>query len=102
MPETRWRPAFTRCYEKELDATQQASITRSINQKLKSWDGQRTGSIKPVRNIWELEILNRRGRLLFCDHGDELRLLNILSKQNERLQYRLIEYYSGQHNAGRC
>ena len=39
---------------------------------------------------------------LFRDHSDEIRLLNILSKQNERLQYRLIEYYSGQHNAGRC
>lgn len=99
MPETIWQSDFTNCY-KRLAAAQQASVLDSIELKLKSWNGRRSGSIRQVKNIWELDILGRRYRLLFCEHGNAVWLLNIVSKQNGKQQSRLIERYSREHSSG--
>ena len=94
---TVWRTDFTRYYEKRLDPAQQTSVIADINQKLKPWDGTDGGPVKRRSGIWEIDILSRRFRILLCVHGNEIWLLDIISKQNERRQYAKIERHTREH-----
>lgn len=89
---------FDRAY-KRLDATQQISVIADINRKLLPWSGRNNdGLVDPKSGgIWQLDILSRDYRLLVCVHGNDVWLLDIISKQNERRQYALIQQYTREH-----
>lgn len=92
------RHAFERAYNR-LDTTQQISVISDINRKLLPWGGRSNdGLVDPKGGgIWQLDILGGDYRLLVCVHGNDVWLLDIVSKQNERRQYDLIQHYKREH-----
>ena len=90
--------SYSRAYRK-LDATQQESVTADIRQKLATWDGKSNNGLADPKGggIWQLDILSGNYRLLLCVHGNEVRLLDIVSKQNEKIQYAKIQKYQREH-----
>ena len=89
---------YNRAYRK-LDAIQQESVIADIRQKLATWDGRTNNGLADPKGggIWQLDLLSGNYRLLMCVHGNAVWLLDIVSKQNERLQYAKIERYKREH-----
>lgn len=87
--------SYIRAYRK-LDAIQKESVAADIRQKLATWDGKTNNGLADPKGggIWQLDILSGDYRLLLCVHGNDAWLLDIVTKQNEKVQYAKIQVFS--------
>ena len=85
---------YIRAYRK-LYATQQVGVIADIKQNIADWDGRTNSRLADPKggSIWQLDVSSGDYRLLLCVHGNAARLLDIVTKQNEKAQYARIQRY---------